>query len=97
MEFKERESNPCIVDCSFHLCVVKHSSIEDNPKDDSIETEIPKVFLKVQTLIEFDTFVATHGPFTAIDGKHLIGYLLNESYMVQSTSIPKYTPIIEIY
>ncbi|ERL93945.1 mediator of RNA polymerase II transcription subunit 14 [Dendroctonus ponderosae] len=68
VEFKEKESNPCIVDCSFHLCVVKHSSIEDNPKDDSIETEIPKVFLKVQTLIEFDTFVATHGPFTAIDG-----------------------------
>lgn len=51
------------------MAVVKHSSIEDNPNDDTIETEIPKVYLKVQTLIEFDTFVATHGPFTSIDGK----------------------------
>ncbi|KAJ3641158.1 hypothetical protein Zmor_027675 [Zophobas morio] len=49
------------------MAVVKQSSIEDNPDDDTIETEIPKVYLKVQTLIEFDTFVATHGPFTPID------------------------------
>jgi hypothetical protein len=47
---------------------VKHSSIEDDPHDDSIETEIPKMYLKVLTLIEFDTFVITHGPFTSVDG-----------------------------
>ncbi|XP_060525569.1 mediator of RNA polymerase II transcription subunit 14 [Cylas formicarius] len=68
VEIKEKESTHCETDCSFYMCVVKHSSIEDNPNDESIETEIPKVFLKVQTLIEFDTFVATHGPFTCIDG-----------------------------
>lgn len=51
------------------MAVVKHSGVEDNPNEDTIETEIPKAFLKVQTLIEFDTFVATHGPFTSIDGK----------------------------
>lgn len=50
------------------MVVVKHSSIEDNPNDDSIETEIPKVYLKVQSLIELDTFVATHGAFTSVDG-----------------------------
>lgn len=66
--FKEKENNPCEIDCSFYLAVVKHSSIEDNPDDESVETEIPKVYLKVQTLIEFDTFVVTHGPFTSIDG-----------------------------
>lgn len=68
IEFKERENYPCEVDCNFYLAVVKPSSIEDNPDDESIETEIPKVFLKVQSLIEFDTFVATHGPFTHVDG-----------------------------
>lgn len=35
--------------------------------------EIPKMFLRVITLIEFDTFVATHGPGTSVvrkmDGK----------------------------
>nr|XP_015839661.1 PREDICTED: mediator of RNA polymerase II transcription subunit 14 [Tribolium castaneum] len=67
VELKEKETSMCEVDCAFHMAVVKPSSIEDNPDDDTIETEIPKVYLKVQTLIEFDTFVATHGPFTSID------------------------------
>lgn len=48
--------------------MVRHSSVEENPNDESIESEIPKVYLKVQTVIEFDTFVATHGPFTNVDG-----------------------------
>lgn len=68
MELKEKESAPCEVDSAFYMVVVKPSSIEDNPDDDTIETEIPKVYLKVQTLIEFDTFAVTHGPFTCIDG-----------------------------
>lgn len=49
------------------MAVVKHSSIEGDPHDDSIEAEIPKMYLKVQSLIEFDTFVTTHGPFTSVD------------------------------
>lgn len=65
--FKEKETSPCEIECSFYLAVVKHSSIEDDPHDDSIETEIPKMYLKVQSLIEFDTFVITHGPFTSVD------------------------------
>ncbi|EFN69905.1 Mediator of RNA polymerase II transcription subunit 14, partial [Camponotus floridanus] len=65
--FKEKENSPCEIECSFYLAVVKHSSIEDDPHDDSIETEIPKMYLKVQSLIEFDTFVITHGPFTSVD------------------------------
>ncbi|CAH1996692.1 unnamed protein product [Acanthoscelides obtectus] len=68
VELKEKENSPCEIDCAFYMTVVKHSSFEDNPDDDSIETEIPKVYLKIQTLIEFDTFVSTHGPFTSIDG-----------------------------
>lgn len=51
---------------------MKHSSIEDDPHDDSIETEIPKMYLKVQSLIEFDTFVITHGPFTSVDSGEYI-------------------------
>lgn len=65
--FKEKESAPCEIECSFYMAVVKHSSIEGDPHDDSIEAEIPKMYLKVQSLIEFDTFVTTHGPFTSVD------------------------------
>lgn len=67
VELKEREHSPCEMDFSFYMILVKHSSIDDNPDDESIESEIPKMFLKVQTLIEFDTFVVTHGPFTNVD------------------------------
>ncbi|KAL1123440.1 hypothetical protein AAG570_002520 [Ranatra chinensis] len=67
VELKEKENSPCEIDYQFYLAVVKQSSIEDDPHDDSIETEIPKMYLKVLTLIEFDTFVTTHGPFTSVD------------------------------
>ncbi|KAF2885129.1 hypothetical protein ILUMI_21063 [Ignelater luminosus] len=68
VELKEKDNSPCEVDFSFYLAVVKHSSIEDNPDDDTIEVEIPKVYLKVQSLIELDTFVVTHGAYTSVDG-----------------------------
>lgn len=66
VEFKEKEGTADI-ECHYYLIFVKHSSIEDDPNDETIETDIPKVYLKVLTLIEFDTFVITHGPFTAVD------------------------------
>lgn len=53
---------------SFYLALIKHASIDDNPNDDTMETDTPKVYLKVQNLIEFDTFAATHGPGTYVDG-----------------------------
>lgn len=34
---------------------------------------MPKMYLKVQSLIEFDTFVATHGPGTYVDDQATIG------------------------
>lgn len=74
--FKEKETSPCEIECAFYLAVVKHSSIEDDPHDDSIETEIPKMYLKVQSLIEFDTFVITHGPFTSVDNGQFINLFI---------------------
>lgn len=46
VELKERP--PHDVDIQFYMAVVKQSSIEDDPEDDSIETEIPKMYLKVR-------------------------------------------------
>lgn len=59
----------------FYLAFVKHSSIDENPNDDSIETDIPKMYFKVQTLIEFDSFAATHGPGTYVDGEFNFNFL----------------------
>ncbi|XP_015120340.1 mediator of RNA polymerase II transcription subunit 14 isoform X1 [Diachasma alloeum] len=65
--FKEKESSPCEIECSFYMASVKPSSAENNSQDENIESEIPKMYLKLQSLIEFDTFVITHGPFTSVD------------------------------
>jgi hypothetical protein len=94
VEFKEKESSPCEIDCSFYLSVVKHSSIEDDPHDDSIETEIPKMYLKVLTLIEFDTFVITHGPFTSVDGMLSVLYLYIQKSDLHGL---RYCPIVCIH
>lgn len=56
----------------FYLAFVKHSSIEENLNDESIETDIPKMYFKVQTLIEFDSFAVTHGPGTYVDGEYFL-------------------------
>lgn len=76
VELKEKPACLNEMEYSFYLAFVRHSSIEDDPTDDSIETEIPKMYLKVLTLIEFDTFVATHGPGTYIDGLFNFFFLL---------------------
>jgi mediator of RNA polymerase II transcription subunit 14 len=47
VELKEKPDSPCEVDCSFHLVMVKPSSIEDSPEDETIETEFPKTYLRV--------------------------------------------------
>lgn len=54
----------------FHLVFVKHIAIDEdsNTTTPKSETDVPKKYLKVQSMIEFDTFTATHGPGTYVDG-----------------------------
>ncbi|XP_050538100.1 mediator of RNA polymerase II transcription subunit 14 [Daktulosphaira vitifoliae] len=66
VEFSENDKSPCKIEYKFYLANVKKSSIEDNPNDETIETDIPKMYLKVLTLLTIEKFVATHGPFTAV-------------------------------
>lgn len=66
---KERPTNVCEMDFTFYLTQVKHSSVDESTTDDSIESDMPKVYFKVQNIITFDTFAATHGPGTYVDGK----------------------------
>ncbi|XP_059480317.1 mediator of RNA polymerase II transcription subunit 14 isoform X2 [Neocloeon triangulifer] len=81
VELKEKPESPCEVSCSFYLVMVKPSSIEDSPEDETIETEFPKTYLReklehfqtnwtysqVQHVCELDSFVSMHGPCTAVD------------------------------
>lgn len=73
---------------------MKHSTVEDDLHDDNIETEIPKMYLKVQSLIEFDTFVITHGPFTSVDsGK----YMRTHDLYIIFHNMDKYKKYIHMY
>lgn len=71
VQITERPHHPCEMEFNFNLVFVRHSSIDDSPHTEETsgasESDIPKVYLRVQTLIEFDTFVATHGPGTCVD------------------------------
>jgi mediator of RNA polymerase II transcription subunit 14 len=79
---KTKASNPNEMEFSFYLVYIKHVSIDENSADDTFldsgastttpttsTVEIPKMFLRVMTMIEFDTFVTTHGAGTSLDGK----------------------------
>lgn len=77
--FKSKEDNPNEMEYTFYLFYIKQVSIDENTSDDQLldggstsvmqnatNTEIPKMFLRVMTMVEFDTFVATHGSGTNI-------------------------------
>lgn len=88
--FKSKESNPNEMEYTFYLFYIKQVSIDENTSDDQFldggstsliqniaNSEIPKMFLRVMTMVEFDTFVATHGSGTNVikksDEENMIG------------------------
>lgn len=46
------------------------SSSNPPPHPPTVSAEVPKIYTKLLRLIEFDTFVATHGPGTDVDGNY---------------------------
>ena len=50
VEFHEKPNNKCEIDYSYYFLWVKPASIEDDPKDDTVQADIPKVYLKVSTI-----------------------------------------------
>lgn len=71
---------PNEMEYTFHLGFVVFQKDENDIVDDSAKqlvsivaqppSEIPKLYTKLMRLIEFDTFVATHGPGTEVDGEY---------------------------
>lgn len=76
MELKEKPESPCEIEYKFYLVHVKHTAIDEEsmaPTATAAKTEsdIPKIYLRILSSIEFDTFTATHGPGTVVDGTHI--------------------------
>ena len=84
---KSKPSNPNEMDYSFYLVYIKHVSIDDNSADETLldppttsapgssisGLEIPKMFLRVLNMIEFDTFVTTRGSGTSLVNEDVSG------------------------
>lgn len=58
------------IDFVCHLAIVKGSCIDEpsgrDQSDDPGIGDLPKMYLKVEAVTELDSFVLTHGPFTAV-------------------------------
>uniref|UniRef100_T1J569 Mediator of RNA polymerase II transcription subunit 14 n=1 Tax=Strigamia maritima TaxID=126957 RepID=T1J569_STRMM len=64
VELKEASKNPYEVHLEYHLLVTKLVPLEDEPAAD---TDAQRSFLSISSLVQFDAFTITHGPFTIVD------------------------------
>ncbi|XP_001354245.3 mediator of RNA polymerase II transcription subunit 14 isoform X1 [Drosophila pseudoobscura] len=79
VQLKEKSTMANEMEYTFHLGFVAFQKDEADVIDDSAKqlvsvvaqppSDIPKFFTKLMRLIEFDTFVATHGPGTEVDAE----------------------------
>ena len=71
VEFAEKQGSECEIQYNYYFLLTKPCSIEDDPLDDTIVKDIPKVYMKALGMIEFDPFLVTHGSTTKVDVQEL--------------------------
>ena len=84
VEYREKVGRECEVQYSFYYLITRPCSIEvrsllwmklknfqDDPVDETIVKEIPRVYLKALGMVEFDPFLVTHGSTTKVDVQEL--------------------------
>jgi hypothetical protein len=72
VEYHENEEYVTEMEYQFYLIIVKKATADDNeelPPGAVAGGVVPKFYLKPVTVMPLDTFAATHGPFTEVDGK----------------------------
>ena len=69
--FNEKPGSECEIQFSYYFLLTKECSIEDDPLDETIVKDIPKVYMKALGLVEFDPFLVTHGSTTKVDVQEL--------------------------
>ena len=73
VEFHEIEEHLTEMEYNFYLIIVKKASADENeeflPQGGMSGGVVPKFYLKPVTVMPLDTFAATHGPYTEVDGQ----------------------------
>uniref|UniRef100_T1GS83 Mediator of RNA polymerase II transcription subunit 14 n=1 Tax=Megaselia scalaris TaxID=36166 RepID=T1GS83_MEGSC len=98
LHLKEKENNPNEIDYTFHLGFLNFVSQED-PAEGQQQVphppEIPRFYTKLLKLVEFDTFVATHGPGTHVNDvpsyKRKLGDFIGQPASKQAKTIIRRT------
>jgi len=78
VEFSEKPERECEIQYSFYYLLTRPCSIEDDPVDESIVKEIPRVYMKAMGMVEFDPFLVTHGSTTKVDVQELSEKLIGK-------------------
>ena len=71
VEYSEKSGRECEIQYSFYYLLTRPCSIEDDPVDETIVKEIPRVYMKALGMVEFDPFLVTHGSTTKVDVQEL--------------------------
>jgi len=71
VEFAEKKGRECEIQYNYYYLLTRSCSIEDDPKDETVVSEIPRVYMKALGMIEFDPFLVTHGTTTKVDVQEL--------------------------
>ncbi|CAD7082039.1 unnamed protein product [Hermetia illucens] len=66
VQLKEKPNCPSEMEYTFYLGFIQQT-VTDGDTTEDVPAEVPKMYLRLAKMIEFDTFVATHGPGTYVD------------------------------
>lgn len=80
LKIKQSISFSLVGNYRYLLLCVRPASIEDNPNDDTGSSsssgggvDIPRVYLKALSIIEYDTFLVSHATATKVDVQVVVG------------------------
>ena len=66
VDYSEKPGRECEIQYNYYYLLTRPCSIEDDPEDETIVKEIPRVYMKALGMIEFNSFLVTHGTTTKI-------------------------------
>ena len=71
VDYSEKPGKECEIQYNYYYLLTRPCSIEDDPEDETIVKEIPRVYMKALGMIEFNSFLVTHGTTTKVDVQEL--------------------------
>ena len=71
VDYSEKPGKECEIQYNYYYLLTRPCSIEDDPEDETVVKEIPRVYMKALGMIEFNSFLVTHGTTTKVDVQEL--------------------------